>query len=390
MIVLDGNTESLEIQTSAAVSLDWSACWNRLAGAAYEQADAADGNISSATTTSVIPGVASKQIQIKEVSVYNRGATANTVTVKKDVSGVDRFLFSASLLGGESIQYVDGQGFRVLDRGGRVKEAATQDTGYTGKALAFYKVGTAVEAAGQWYSWAKDSGNPGAWAPGTPGLAGRATDGTLTADNGCLLIRNPASGANYLTALEGVASVACRPNLFDVLWVNSGAVVTTTTAQTVNSVAFPARDIGGTANGEGCWVGILVATATTNAGAITNTTLSYTNSSGTAGRTATVASYPATAVIGTVVWFLLAAGDTGVQSIQSVTLGTSYGGGAISLILARPLATFAVPVANIGAPTVPAKNPGVRLYDGTCALPIGLMTATTATTLTAVATVMER
>ena len=390
MIVLDGNTESLEIQTSAAVSLDWSACWNRLAGAAYEQADAADGNISSATTTSVIPGVASKQIQIKEVSVYNRGATANTVTVKKDVSGVDRFLFSASLLGGESIQYVDGQGFRVLDRGGRVKEAATQDTGYTGNALAFYKVGTAPEAAGQWYSWAKDSGNPGAWAPGTPGLAGRATDGTLTADNGCLLISNPASGANYLTALEGVASVACRPNLFDVLWVNSGAVVTTTTAQTVNSVAFPARDIGGTVNGEGCWVGILVTTATTNAGAITNTTLSYTNSAGTAGRTATVASYPATAVIGTVVWFQLAAGDTGVQSIQSVTLGTSYGGGAISLILARPLATFAVPVANIGAPTVPAQNPGVRLYDGTCALPIGLMTATTATTLTAVATVMER
>jgi len=47
-------------------------------------------------------------------------------------------------------------------------------------------------------------------------------------------------------------------------------------------------------------------------------------------------------------------------------------------------------VANIGAPTVPAQNPGVRLYDGTCALPIGLMTATTATTLTAVATVMER
>jgi hypothetical protein len=137
-------------------------------------------------------------------------------------------------------------------------------------------------------------------------------------------------------------------------------------------------------------VGILVTTATTNAGAITNTTLSYTNSAGTAGRTATMASFPATAVIGTVVWFQLAAGDSGVQSIQSVTLGTSYAGGAVSLIVARPLASFPSLVVHVGGMNLPPQNPGTRLYNGTCALPIGLMAGTTATTLTGFATVMER
>jgi hypothetical protein len=48
-----------------------------------------------------------------------------------------------------------------------------------------------------------------------------------------------------------------------------------------------------------------------------------------------MASFPATAVAGTLVPFQLATGDRGVQSVQSVTLGTSYVAGAISLVLFR-------------------------------------------------------
>lgn len=226
---------------------------------------------------------------------------------------------------------------------------AEEQTGYTGRAIPFLKVGTAAEAAGVAYCTSKDSGFPGAWSPGSPGLAGRTTDGTASADNGCIPWQNPASGSIYLTQFSMSSSVAHLHFLMDVLWVNTGIVVTTTTAQTISSVAFPSRDVNGSTNGEGVMVGILVTTATTNASAITNTTMSYTNSDGTSGRTATIASFPATAVAGTIVWFQLQAGDKGVRSIQSITLGTSYGGGAISLIAARWIASVPTQVANLGA-----------------------------------------
>ena len=83
-----------------------------------------------------------------------------------------------------------------------------------------------------------------------------------------------------------------------------------------------------------------------NAGAITNTTASYTDESGNSGNTATLASFPATAVAGTWVPFTLAAGDRGVRSLQSVTLGTSYVSGAIHLIAARLIARIATPTAS--------------------------------------------
>lgn len=391
MIVLDATTKKLEVATSAAGSLDAYACWADVTTTAFTPG-ANQFNVTTATTTDLVaaPG-ASTQRQVKTVALLNRGTATQTVTVKIDVSGTEYLLApSVALAAGEALQYTDTDGWQVLDVAGRRKVAARDSQGIDGTPFWFYKIGTAAEAVGVWYSWHKDTGGPGAWAPGTPGVNGRATDGTVAADDGCLPIRTPASGSNYLVGFECTSSVGGSRALVDVLWINSGLVVTTTTAQALTSVAWPARDNQGSTNGEGVYVGILVTTATTNAGAITNTTMSYTNSDGTAGRTATMASYPATAVIGTVVWFRLAAGDKGVRSIQSVTLGTSYVAGAISIFAARILATVGNPVVNIGNNAAIDQNTGVRLYTGTCALLMGLMSATTATTITGTAQVAVR
>ena len=391
MIVLDATTKKLEVATSAAGSLDAYACWADVTTTAFTPG-ANQFNVTTATTTDLVaaPG-ASTQRQVKTVALLNRGTATQTVTVKIDVSGTEYLLApSVALAAGEALQYTDTDGWQVLDVAGRRKVAARDSQGIDGTPFWFYKIGTAAEAVGVWYSWHKDTGNPGAWAPGTPGVNGRATDGTVAADAGCLPIRTPASGSNYLVGFNCTSSVGGSRALVDVLWVNSGLVVTTTTAQALTSVAWPARDNQGSTNGEGVYVGILVTTATTNAGAIANTTMSYTNSDGTAGRTATIASYPATAVIGTVVWFQLAAGDKGVRSIQSVTLGTSYVAGAISIFAARILATVGNPVVNIGNDAAIDQNTGVRLYTGTCALLMGLMSATTATTITGTAQVAVR
>jgi hypothetical protein len=270
----------------------------------------------------------------------------------------------------------------------------TDNAGYDGWPVSFYKSGTAPEAAGRFYSWAKDAGYPGAWAPGTPGLAGRVTDGTAVADRGCLPYKNATTGSNYLASFQATASVACQLMLVDVLWVNSGIVVTTVGAQLFSSVTWPARDKNGSTDGEDVQIGILVTTTTTNAGAITNTTLSYTNSDNTGGaRTATITAvggFPATGVIGTLVPFELAAGDIGVRSIQSITLGTSYGGGAISLIAYREIARASCLLANVGSAGTSFVPPGMKLYNGSCLLPVGLMSATTATVISGTASIVER
>lgn len=283
----------------------------------------------------------------------------------------------------------DGGASLTVD--GTVAISNLPTAGVNGQDMFVYKIGTASEAAGSFYCWAKDSGSPGAWAVGTPGLNGRVTDGTTAADNGCLRVKNPASGSNYLSQIALATNVACFLNIADVVWVNSGLVVTTTTAQAITTPAFPARDDNGSANGEGYTIALLVTTATTNAGAITTMTVSYTNQDGTAGKTATLASFPATAVIGTLVIFQLAAGDTGVRSIQSITLATSLVTGAVSLLVMKVVGSQSSATANAGGPvTQSVMDPGTRLYNGVCLLPFGLMSATTATTLVGTLVAVER
>jgi hypothetical protein len=275
--------------------------------------------------------------------------------------------------------------------GGTVSVDNLAGPGISGCDVFVYKIGTAPEAAGQFYSWARDGGNPGAWVPGTPGINGRVTDGTTAADNGCLRVPNPVSGANYLSQINLATTVGCFLNIFDFVWYNTGLVVTTTTAQAIVTPAFPARDSNGSSNGEGYGIALLVTTATTNAGAITTISVSYTNQDGVAGKIATVASFPATAVLNTFVLFRLDAGDTGVRSIQSITLGTSLVTGAVSLVVYRGIISQSSATANAGGPALTNSiDPGPRLYNGVCLFPVGLMSATTATTLVGTLVVTER
>ena len=66
-----------------------------------------------------------------------------------------------------------------------------------------------------------------------------------------------------------------------------------------------------------------------------------------------MASFPITGVAGTFVPFELQAGDTGVRSIQGITLGTSYVSGVIHIVVYRVLDMMAL----AGAPGVPWASP---------------------------------
>ena len=156
------------------------------------------------------------------------------------------------------------------------------------------------------------------------------------------------------------------------LWVNSGLSVTSTSkVQAISSPTLPARDINGTTNGEGCVIGLYFSAASTLAAVNALSRVTYTNSKGVVSRIATLlgvqgSQAPATPAIGTVLWYNLAAGDTGVRSIQGFDIGaTSWLTGAINLFIARDLAAIGTPVANVCAQKV-IGSPGIRLYNGAC------------------------
>jgi hypothetical protein len=237
---------------------------------------------------------------------------------------------------------------------------------------------------------------------GAPGLNGWTTDCSAAsnaaepagaAQVGAHLLQDPATGNLFLTNVVIQGSIAEALHLIDVTWYNTGLVVTTTTGQAVTFPTPQARDINGSTDGEGIQAALLTTTANTNAAVISTTTLTYTDSAGNSGNTATFSALvgwqaPATPVIGTWMPFQLAAGDRGIRSVQTITLGTSYGAGALSLVTFRPLVTIPNTVAQVaGSITLPA--PGIRIYPNSCIMAIAMGSAS-ANTLAGSYTIMER
>lgn len=384
MINLTSTSDLIRVVTSSASQIEVHASYVDFNGTAVTPGRTNTPHITTATTTTVVPSPGSSvQRNLKHLNITNDHASvACIITVEHTDGTTVEELISVTLLSGENMVLGEDGRWTHYDSNGAVYPPAGKGS-YDGYPVVFMKSGTAADTVGYWYCTSKDAGFPGAWAPGTPGINGRITDGTTSGDFGCIPIKNPATGSNYLTELTMGASINHSHLFFDVLWVNSGIAVTTTTAQSITTPTLPARDVNGTTNGEGCMIAMLTTTANTNAAVISNSTVSYTNSDGTSGRTATLTAIagsqiPATPVIGTIVWFNLQAGDRGVRSIESITLNTSLGAGAVSLMICRDLANIGTSLVNVQF-TRKLSEPGVRLYNGTCMLHCVLASATTAT-----------
>lgn len=206
------------------------------------------------------------------------------------------------------------------------------------------KVAFTGKFAGAFHSTWTVAGQPGAGANVASGVAGT----TLVGPNVPGQIPFPTTVVGkrvYLARMEAAqggnvgAVILC-----DRIWQNSGLSPTVATAQTVGSTTWD-RDnvIDGTFTGAGVSVAMEITTTMTNAGAVSGTTISYTNSAGVAGRTGALGNVPVTATAGTVIPMALQAGDFGVRSIQSITHPTLTGG-AYSLIAYRQIVSLGTPV----------------------------------------------
>lgn len=188
--------------------------------------------------------------------------------------------------------------------------------------------------AGRFYSLFRVAGRPfsGAAAPST---SGAALDRTTA---GALPVPAP-SGVTYVNSFAASMTSPGVLHLYDRLVETGGLSGIVTTAQTVNSVALPAR-----ASAEvdvELWLEVYTALGST---AATTVTASYTNQAGTSGRTATlVGGIPASVAAHTTLPLTLQAGDTGVRSVQSVTISPSTGTAGSFGVTLRQILDVGVP-----------------------------------------------
>ena len=129
--------------------------------------------------------------------------------------------------------------------------------------------------------------------------------------------------------------------LVDMLNVSGGLNGTLTTAQTTN---LPTAALTRYTNGDGVMAGLCIWTAI--GGTATTVTVSYTNQEGTAGQISAATQIGGSNVANTpgrLILIPLAVGDTGVRSVESVTVaGTTGTAGNFGVCLFRPLAMMAM------------------------------------------------
>jgi hypothetical protein len=221
----------------------------------------------------------------------------------------------------------------------------------------FTKTSAVTATIGRWYDMSLQSGLPVAnpYTAETNNLKFRAlydTDGmgiwhggNVSPDTKHLL--NIGAFGNTTTSVPSVLQ------LVDVLGYYPITTVTTTTAQTLNNTVTLPRYV----DGKGVRA-YLVARVAMGAGTPT-IQISYTNQDGVAGRiTPVTVTAVTTAVAGHIVnsdptanhygaFLPLAAGDSGIRSIQSITLNATMTSGSLALVLCRPLTSLPITVLGV-------------------------------------------
>lgn len=238
------------------------------------------------------------------------------------------------------------------------------------------KAAFSPQAAGCWTSLWTQAGIPGAGVVSSSGVAGDVpTDATA----GAFPFTN--SNNSYLSRFAANSNVSGQLLLYDRLWHNSGLSVTTTGNQTVQASTPLVPLTRPDANGASveAWMDVY----TTLGAGSTAKTIVYTDQSGNLTNTGTLVGFVTTAAAQRTFPFSLAAGDTGVRSIQSFDNVATSTSGTLGLVLRRWIATTQYGVGNTGSSPDLISGLGLpRIYDDACLELLWLATATTSNTVT--------
>jgi hypothetical protein len=240
------------------------------------------------------------------------------------------------------------------------------------------KLVPAAHTAGRWYDFSPLAGTPiaNAWA----GTALNWVTCTESAGNGTQIFGIRHGGNVAADTKHLINAMATTPGvvpgvlmLVDMQGYYPGISLNSATAQTL--VGTPALRY---TNGVG--VRAFMVCTTASGATAHNIAYSYTNQAGTAGRAnpVTVAA-TASAITSHIVhsgtaannygpFLPLASGDSGMQSVQTITISAASGSGAAALVFARPIAIMPLTTAGVACerdfvnqlPSLP------RIIDGAC------------------------
>jgi hypothetical protein len=245
------------------------------------------------------------------------------------------------------------------------------------------RTGAKTSVASGWFSIIDMPGQPGA---GNLVLA-NTPNGALSvagANSGPSLNAFTGGATGYLGTVEYGSNIACRLALVDRIY-NLGSIgfaagTNTVTAFPSISGRVPTVNAAADYRGLEIWIEVAVAFAT---GTAWQVQVNYTNESGTAGRSTII--LPATAAAGLtqgrMYQLALQAGDSGVQSIQSVVVtngGTLMTAGSFNVLILRPLWSGRVQVLNGGDTHGPDRT-GMPIVFATSYLELMVCTDSTTT-----------
>ena len=232
----------------------------------------------------------------------------------------------------------------------------------------FGKVSMTAKAAGTFQSLWTAAGLPAAGA--NPASLAMVIPTSATA--GALPFVNPATGLSYISKIGSSQQTIGTLILYDRIAHSSGLNGTLTTAQAVNGAALTRHT-----TGEDVELFLEVYTAT--GATASNVTISYTNSAGVAGRTTPAIAMQVTPVAGQMLPIPLQAGDTGIRSVQSVTLSASTAtAGNFGITLVKRIAEIPITVAGTGVVLDPFALGFPQIENNAC-LSMMVVTSTTST-----------
>ena len=235
--------------------------------------------------------------------------------------------------------------------------------------------GTAY-AAGRWYELSLLNGTPIA-----NSFTGTALNSQVpTEASGFSLYHggNVSPDTKHLTNIGAFTAVSTGVPavlmLVDMLLYYPGISMNSSSAQTLTTGTALTRYT----TGAGVRAFLTVTTATGATGH--NVSISYTDQGGNSGASMPVTvACTASAIAGHIThsgtaannygpFLPLASGDTGIRSVQSITISAASGSGAASLVLCRPLATLPLTTASVaGERDLMNQLPSLpRVFDGAC------------------------
>jgi hypothetical protein len=136
MIILSSSTSTLEASLSGATTstnLPYVANWVEMATQSFTPASA-DGVVLTTSTVMVSAPATNYQRQLKYLSIFNADTATSTVTVNYNDNGTLRKICKVILNIGDTLYFIDTQGFFVMDSTGAIKSGSIGTTGATGPA----------------------------------------------------------------------------------------------------------------------------------------------------------------------------------------------------------------------------------------------------------------